>query len=291
MACFHPLDAFQLSSGDIVFTAKKGMDVVRPLSLACGQCIGCRLERSRKWAVRCMHEASLHDCNSFVTLTYEDDSVLSLDYSHFQSFIKRLRARASRVRIRYFVCGEYGEDFGRPHFHALLFGYRPDDLVLFSKKSNTYTSEVLSDAWSRGFVLVGNVTFASAAYVARYVLKKVTGPAADDHYVTWDGDGVVVNRVPEFVRMSLRPGIGAEWFRRFRSDVYPCGEVVVNGKKCGAPRYYDELLKKEDFDCWESMTWLKYDRAGECWKDKFKSRLLVREQVAMARAKAFRRSL
>ena len=92
--CFHPLDAWQCSNGDVVFTDNLARnDVIRRLSLPCGRCVGCRLERSRQWAVRCMHEASMHMFNSFVTLTYDDHlpEYNSLNYKHFQDFMKRLR--------------------------------------------------------------------------------------------------------------------------------------------------------------------------------------------------------
>ena len=123
MPCFHPLDAWQCSNGDVVFTDNLARnDVIRRLALPCGRCVGCRLERSRQWAVRCMHEASMHMFNSFVTLTYDDDHLPeynSLNYKHFQDFMKRLRK--SHNGVRFYMCGEYGEDFSRPHYHALLF--------------------------------------------------------------------------------------------------------------------------------------------------------------------------
>src|SRR6187549_2683574 len=91
MPCYHPFTAYQLDDGRIVF-AERGK-VKRSVVLPCGHCIGCRLERSRQWAVRCMHEAQLHDVSSFVTLTYDDSHLPyhgSLDYTHFQKFIDRL---------------------------------------------------------------------------------------------------------------------------------------------------------------------------------------------------------
>ena len=113
MPCFHPLDAWQCLNGDVVFTDNLARnDVIRRLSLPCGRCVGCRLERSRQWAVRCMHEASMHMFNSFVTLTYDDDHLPeynSLNYKHFQDFMKRLRK--SHNGVRFYMCGEYGEDF------------------------------------------------------------------------------------------------------------------------------------------------------------------------------------
>ena len=125
MACYKPLRAWQCANGDVVFAELGRFDITRQLDLPCGQCVGCRLERSRQWAMRCLHEAKMHDRNCFVTLTYNNDNVpadRSLNYRDFQLFMKRLRFHFRGVPIRFYMCGEYGEDFGRPHFHACLFG-------------------------------------------------------------------------------------------------------------------------------------------------------------------------
>ena len=149
----------------------------------CGQCIGCRLERSRQWAIRCVHEASLHTDNCFITLTYSPDCLPSdgsLNHDDFQKFFKRLRKHIAPKKIRYYMCGEYGEDLqqpsklGRPHFHACLFGLDFDDKQLYIVRDDVklYTSATLEKIWGKGFVTIGDVTFESAAYVARYIAKK-----------------------------------------------------------------------------------------------------------------------
>ena len=136
MVCYHPITAYQLrqckSNGKkaIVFGAPptQPFDVV---NLPCGQCIGCRLERSRQWAVRCMYEASLHTCNSFLTLTYDDDHIRwspvtgeqTLYKRDLQLFMKRLRKHLEPLKVRFFACGEYGDNTYRPHYHVILFGY------------------------------------------------------------------------------------------------------------------------------------------------------------------------
>lgn len=246
MACFYPMRAWQLDNGEIVF-AERGK-VRRELTLPCGQCIGCRLEQSRQWAIRCVHESQLYEHSVFVTLTYDDDHVphdFSLDYADFQLFMRRLR----RVKpgVRFYMCGEYGEDFGRPHFHAALFNCFFDDREVYRKLpsgSVLYTSKQLSELWPKGFVSVGDLTFESAAYIARYVMKKVTGAAAEKHYEAVDGyTGEVYQRKPEFTQMSRKPGIGSLWFKKFASDVYPRDFVVIRGVKMRPPRYYDKLLE------------------------------------------------
>lgn len=294
MPCYHPVQAYQLVSGDVVFVERG--DVVRSLQLKCGQCVGCRLERSRQWAVRCMHEASLYENNCFVTLTYDDEHLPplgSLRYRDFQLFMKRLRRRFSFARIRFYMCGEYGEEFGRPHFHACLFNFDFPDKEYLAKSPaglRTYRSAALEELWPFGFSSIGAVTFESAAYVARYCMKKVTGDLAEDHYAVLDvSTGEIGARVAEFNRMSLRPGIGAEWLSRFHSDVYPEGMVVVNGVKARAPRYYDKKFEGADPDGYAEML---FRREGELDPgEQTDARLSVREQVAQARISQLKRGL
>lgn len=295
MPCYSPLHAYKAKS-----TSSEKMRIVfsRPLSwkgealdLPCGQCVGCRLERSRQWAVRCMHEASLYDENSFLTLTYDDKHLPSdgsLVLRDFQLFMKRLRKSIAPRRVRFYHCGEYGELYSRPHYHALLFGYDFGDRKFFSKKGeNTiYTSDELSSLWQKGFGVCGQVTFDSAAYVARYIMKKVTGERADLHYG---------GRRPEYTTMSRRPGIGAGWYKRFSSDVYPLDRVVVNGKETRPPRFYDRLFEKDDRSTFEQIKIKRELDAGRHFVDDYTSdgkhlrvsdqdgrRLLVKESVKLA---------
>lgn len=293
MACYHPISAWQRGDGMVVF-AELG-DIRRALFLPCGQCVGCRLERSRQWAVRCLHEASLHDANCFLTLTYDDDHLPtsgSLQYSDFQKFLKRVRARFSRARVRYYMCGEYGDITLRPHYHACLFGFNfPDCRRLYRSTGGTpiFSSQLLEDLWPLGHSSVGAVTFESAAYVARYVMKKITGQAARDHYAVVDSStGEISWRSPEFNHMSLKPGIGANWISSFRSDVYPAGEVVVRGKKARAPRYYDEHFKRWDPEGYEAMKFGHELEAKAQVGNNTDARLKVRETVARARIAQFR---
>ena len=241
VACYFPIDAWQLASGEVVF-AERG-DVVRAFQIPCNRCVGCRLDRSLAWSVRCMHEASCYDSSIFVTLTYETDPI-SLVYRHFQLFCKRVRK--SFGSFRFFVAGEYGEQLGRPHFHALLFGIRPDDGVLVREKPfRLWTSARLESLWGHGYVSYGDVTFQSASYVARYAMKKVYGSAADAHYMRVTAEGEMVPVVPEFCRMSLRPGIGAEWYERYAADVRVRDSVIMpGGRQVKIPRYYDRLLER-----------------------------------------------
>lgn len=285
MPCYHPLEAFQTASGDVVFSelGRHG-DIVRTLALPCGQCVGCRLERSRRWAVRCVHESQMHKHNCFVTLTYSSDDQLSLCYRHVQLFLKRLRRRW-RTKVRFFCAGEYGENLARPHYHLCLFGIQFPDLVLHSRRDGIrlYRSAILEDLWPHGFSSVGELTFESAAYAARYIVDKINGDAAVDHYRHVDVDGVVTQLEPEFCHMSLKPGIGFTWLQKYHSDVYPDGKVVMRGKLSNSPRYYDEKFWKLDPDV---MDQLYADRELEGFlrsADSTPDRLKVREHVARAR--------
>jgi len=308
VACFHPLFAVQTVAGDILFHVKgtvgkskysKATDIRRELTLPCGQCIGCRLERSRQWAMRCMHEAQCHDYSVFVTLTYDDDhnSNPSLNYRHFQLFMKRLRKRKGPVR--FYMCGEYGDLNGRRHFHACLFGCFFTDREFYRELPSghkLYTSSELADLWQMGFCSIGDVTFESAAYVARYVCKKVNGKDAEAHYERVDDlTGEIFSLVPEFSRMSLKPGIGAEWFKQYRAEVFGIGgnldRVVVNGNQVKPPKYYDNLLKSaDDFDS-DMVEFLRSEKAKRFLKDNSPERLVVREVCAKARLKFKLRSL
>lgn len=299
MPCFHPIPAFRSRDGSVVFSERAtrlGGGSVGNLFLPCGQCVGCRLERSRVWAMRCVHEASLYDENCFVTLTYDDDHLptdLSLRYRDFQCWLKRLRKCYPNKRIRFYMCGEYGENFDRPHFHACLFGFDfPDKTpVRFLCKSKLYRSATLERLWPFGFSSIGAMTFESAAYTARYIMKKITGDLADEHYTSIDDDGVVTKRVPEFCHMSLKPGIGAEWLRRFHSDVYPNGTCVVRGKECKPPRYYDKVFLGDDPDGYAQMLYEREMDSRNYSADQTDDRLAVREQVALARMRSLTRSI
>lgn len=299
MSCFSPLQAWSFPKLDgkkqLVFSDPVS-SVWSPLSLPCGQCVGCRLERSRQWAIRCLHEASLYDSNCFITLTFNDKSLfsrfnpMSLHYPEFQRFMKALRKKFGNG-IRFYMCGEYGDQFRRPHYHACLFNFNFPDL-LFWKEVNgfkLYTSEILSTLWPFGYSSVGAVTFESAAYVARYIMKKITGKDSHLNYFVGDFDtGEGYFRVPEFTRMSLKPGIGSKWFDKFSDDVYPNDYVVVRNRKMRPPRYYDSKLSDELLSVVKSS---RIEKALEFSEDQTYRRLCDREKVASAKLALFSRKV
>nr|QJI53670.1 MAG: replication-associated protein [Cressdnaviricota sp.] len=233
------------------YEGKVDMSDSRYQIVPCGQCIGCRIERSRQWMVRIMHEAQLFEHNCFLTLTFDDEHLPtdgSLSVRDLQLFMKLLRKhnkgfepvkdeKTGKITfpIRFFACGEYGSLNERPHYHLIIFNWQPDDMVLrgVNKFGNKlYTSPKIMQYWDKGFNTVGTVTEQSAGYVAKYCIKKVTGSAAEEHYR---------GRLPEFIVMSRRPGIAARWFDKYQEDIYNYDECILHGTKYRVPRYYDKL--------------------------------------------------
>lgn len=254
------------------------------VEIPCGHCIGCRLERSRVWANRCLLELEYHDSAYFVTLTYNDDHLplhwyadpetgeasaqsASLSKRDFQLFMKRVRKAFPDDKIRFFACGEYGPNTFRPHYHAILFGLHLDDLVPFGRSvqgHQYYISESLQRCWYIderrsdqlpgliGHLVVANVTWETCAYTARYITKKLTGPEAQ-FYSDF-------NIEPPFSLMSRRPGIARQWYDD-HPDLYDFEYISVKtpegGKKFRPPRYFDKLY---DIDEPEKSAALKETR-------------------------------
>lgn len=314
MPCYHPRDVWRSprhlskSGKPRIFFSKPSLFYASPRHIefyapeqfqipACKpKCVGCIESYSRSWAVRCWHESLKHDQNCFITLTFNDQFLPKngLDHRYFQLFMKRLRRyldSAGAGRLSYFMCGEYGEKNFRPHFHACFFGFDFPDRVLFSVRDGVRldTSDILSSLWSDpvskesyGFSSVGDVTFESAAYVARYVAKKVSKAEADSHYQ---------GRKPEYARMSLRPAIAKRWIASYRDSVYPSDAVVLpGGAKVKPPRYYDKSLELTDPAMSSTVKSNRQDRARQS-PDNTPERLAVREKVKQAQFKMLMRKI
>lgn len=256
------------------------------------KCVGCQEDYARQWAVRCWHESKMHDENCFITLTYNDKFVSrGLDYRYFQLFMKRFRRSVGQAkRVSFYMAGEMGSQTGRPHFHACIFGFDFPDRKLYTVRNDIplYTSEMLSGLWSDpktkesfGFSTVGDVTFASASYIARYIGKKAH-----------KNEG-------EFVRMSLKcpsksgkpGGIGKGWFDAYKDSVFPEDAVTFNdGGRCKPPRYYDKAFELTDPVSWATISQVRKDRARNS-PDNTPERLRVREKVKQAQFRQLKRSL
>ena len=233
--------------------------------------------------------------SSFLTLTYTEENLPadgSLSPDDHSEFVNKLKLRLWRkgLKMRYYMCGEYGEKLERPHFHYLIFGYDfPDKYHWKTHRGEKYfRSPELEAIWTYGQSLIGRVTVESAGYTARYVLKKHTGKSAVKHYV--NEDGVILH--PEFARMSLKPGIGAEWFEKYgKSDVYDSGDfIVINGKKYSTPRYYDTLLERLDVERLLDVKAERVSRAEAYAFDQTPDRLAVRHKCQQLRLERLRRN-
>lgn len=302
MPCFHPITGWRSrkpnAAGNfpVVFDPRQGS---QKQEVPCGQCIGCRLERSRQWAVRCMHEAKMWPENSFITLTYADEHLPqygSLVKADFQKFMKRLRKHRKGKKIRYYMCGEYGEKLSRPHYHACLFNEGFDgDKQLFMQREGVELSisPTLQKLWPFGHSTIGELNFRTAAYTARYIMKKVNGDDAEDHYLRVDHrTGEVLARVePEYTTMSRRPGIGKTFFDTYQRDMLPRDYVLVNGHKCSVPRYYSNLFELEQPEKYQEVKKERQRKAKANAHNNSDERLLVREKVTHARFNQLHRRL
>ncbi len=298
MPCYKPLEGWfskertKTGKRKVVFRLQDAYHDM-PVTVPCGQCIGCRLEKSRQWAMRITHEASLHDKNCFLTLTYDDDNLpyhSGLEIEDFQKFMKRLRRKIGKDR--YYHCGEYGEQYKRPHYHAILFGYDFPDKELWKQQgdNNLYTSSELSERWGMGHCSIGNVTFDSAAYVARYITKKIYGEEADLHYTRWNpetGEGYDVR--PEYTTMSK--GIGREWYEKYKDEIHNLDTVVINGKKMQPPKYYDNLFQEDAPDKFRKVKGQRVQNLEKFSSELTRERLQIKHKIKQIKAKELKRNL
>ncbi len=286
VACNAPLVAWR--SRETNALGKRGITfdlhaayVDMPLQINCGKCIGCKLDKARDWAIRCTHEAQMHEENTFVTLTYNEknlpmlNGIPTLRPRDFQLFMKKLRRRRDN-KLLYFQCGQYGQ-LGRPHHHALLFGCGFDDATIWRRSGdfNIYRSKELEALWTEGHSEIGTVTFESAGYLAKYTLNETEQ---------------VEGREPEYLTMSRRPGIGNTWLQKYISDVYPTDEIITPaGRKLRPPRYYDQQLEKINA---ELLTKIKRERLNNLTEEmKSGARRAATEKIQRAKAQLRRKEL
>lgn len=189
------------------------------------------------------------------------------------------------------MCGEYGDESDRPHYHAIIFNYEFADKIFLTKrgKFKLYISEKLQRLWPMGLSSIGSVTFQSAAYCARYCTKKVNGRAAEKHYKSLDtSTGEITKIIPEYTAMSRRPGIGKDWYEKYKDEIFPLDECIVNGHPVQPPKYYDNQLTSSEL---HDIKLLRKQAAAKYYKDQTPERLEVREKVAKAKYSQLKRSL
>lgn len=320
MPCYHPLHGWAKANGAWTSQFSYTQDLPA-LTIPCNQCVGCRISYTSQWAQRIMHEASLwseENGNSFITLTYNDeflprlddpDKTVTLLKRDFQLFMKRLRFHNSDSKIRFYGCGEYGDMSGRPHYHAILFNKRFDkDKVPFNTKKkiiydkkDSFISQELDDFWkdpktgnSMGYAVLGDCNWDSAAYVARYCMKKINGKRKFDHYLKYvdKSTGEVFSQQPEFAIMSRGGrkgrGIGYDWIDKYKTQVYSNDYLIVNGRKIKPAKYYDKVYKEVLPLHMEAIKATRLANINE--EENTPERLAVKKKVCLARLATYNNS-
>jgi len=297
VACLYPNTAYYSDSVNptgkrsLVFNKLRSFSGV-PIQVPCGQCIECRLNYARGWSIRLMKESQCHEVSSFLTLTYDEDHLPeggSLVREHISAFCKRLHNRLLRSRgygIRFYYAGEYGEHYGRPHYHTIIFGFNFPDrkFYKYNKRGEPiFQSEYCRELWPFGRNGIGEVTPESCSYVAGYVVDKVNGKKEQEgYYVRTSADGVVYSLLPEFAGMSRRPGIGRLWFERFAKETYRDDFTIMNGMKVRPPRYFDVLFDAVDSKRLKRVKLVRRRKALDRPK-RSNRRSIVRETVLRAK--------
>lgn len=238
--------------------------------IPCGKCISCRLKRSRDWALRVMLEAEKYPNNYFLTLTYNDANLPTVDELHADGefiegvptlvkrhltlFMKRFRRRYGEG-IRFFACGEYGSLYERPHYHLCLMNCPDfsDKLQFYRRDQETgdilYILPEIDDIWQnengycRGFSTIAPLSWNTAAYTARYIMKKQLGKNSLAK-LEKENPGTTY-KVPEYVVMSRRPGLAKDYFDEHKQEIYLTDSIVAKfGDRLyetKPARYFDKL--------------------------------------------------
>lgn len=251
-------------------------NIVRPgsrairsfIEIPCGRCIGCRIDYSKQWADRCLLEMKKYKSNYFITLTYDDEHVPknnpkiltnskgesytafkagefnSLFKRDLQLFFKRLRKKTGQ-NIRYYCCGEYGDNTFRPHYHCIIFNLELNDLIPNGKNEFNdiyYNSKTIEDCWKLGFSGVAKASWETCAYTARYVMKKLKGGASIEYEL--------VGIEPPFVTMSRKPGIAKDYYDSNKEKIFEYSNIRIgteNGSHSIKPiRYFKKLYEIDE---------------------------------------------
>lgn len=297
MSCYNPIKAYRAAAGGVVFYESQRNETIGDIEIPCGMCIGCRIRRSEDWTIRCMHEASLWPTNCFVTLTYKRDALppnSSLDKADYQKFMKRLRTRSAPFPVRFFMCGEYGPLNGRPHYHAILFNKNFLNRTEAGKSKSGqpfYTDPELTEIWGHGRASVQDLTQETAGYCTGYILKKALGENAHTAYDIVNERGEVIKRTPEYAQMSLKPGIGEQWFQKYHRDITRHDVAVAAGREHQVPKYYDKLAKRHGLVDSDELQWKRELKARQRDpQEQTAERRKVREAVHIAKLRNHERS-
>lgn len=279
MQCLNKIKAGHHKSGKgIAFSPRDMSNELVPFELECRKCLPCRLNIAREKAIRAIHEAKMHEDSMFLTLTYAEEHLKSpkLQYLDFQLFMKSLRELRTRnitdpelrkkFAISYMVTGEYGEQNKRPHWHALIFNYRPKDAkykYTTDLGHKVYTSEEIETLWGKGNTEFGDITLESASYTARYAAKKLVHGNDGTH------DYEPVHKT------SSKHAIGKLWIEKYWERTFQNGNIILpNGQESRIPRYYVDWLKKHHPKEWtDYVTQLRLELQKEAQKKNRKEEL------------------
>lgn len=232
-----------------LFKDEDVLEIEKMVQVPCGCCRECLDNISRSWAFRILQEASLYDNNYFVTFTYNDENLpqdYMLDESFFQDFNKALKTNLTRLGLdstfRFYGVGEYGSKSARPHYHCIYFNLNLDDLkfeYVDEKGHLHFSSKLMEKVHGKGFVDIAGVDVGSACYVARYCEKKRRLNKSEKQTL------LKKNIIPEFSRMSRRPGIGASAFDSMLKD-FENGVTshFIKGSSFSLPLYYTKKIKE-----------------------------------------------
>lgn len=277
MTCTSPITAYHTEWGVVFQENQRTGSNGKEIKLPCGQCQGCRLRRRGDWELRITHEAKCWEANCFVTLTYDDARIppgWTLRYADVQAFLKRLRWH--RGKTRHYTCGEYGPTTQRPHYHTCLFGqdFRNRTPQGKSESGQTYyTDPELTKLWPHGFATVQDLTPETAAYAAGYIMKKLLGEEGKNYEYA----GIE----PEFGHMSLKPAIGSMWAEKHLMDFYRHDYAIQRGKQRPNPKFYDQILKKENPELLKQHKNTREERQD--WRENTAERLRAKREVTRAR--------
>lgn len=209
--------------------------------------MGCRIAKRKEWMVRIMHELDSHNQEGiFLTLTYDQEHLPennSLVKDEISKFMKRLRKHFSCTKLRFYACGEYGEENQRPHYHAIIFGLNIWDTDPYRHHGSVMSSKQIDRLWKFGINSVGTVTTASAGYVAGYIEKKLTGALAEEQYTN-------TGRIAPYSRQSQ--GIGRDYADANQTQIRENLNITINSQPVGIPQYYKRRLKINANDLYES---------------------------------------
>lgn len=231
--CLYP-NYISKSGAFIGYKEKQPID---SFPVPCGHCVECLQDKANEWSYRVMREYALYNSIGCVlTLTYDNEHLPvdgSVSRRDFQLFLKRLRKSIDPVKIRYFGCGEYGTNNKRPHYHLVVIGWEPSDLVFVKKsKKNTilYRSPTVEKLWGQGIVGVAEVNAESVKYSAKYLQKLYFDETS--------------GLTKPFLAMSTHPGFGAfEALERVSTD-----SIYLNGVRKKVPRYYLKVAERAGID-------------------------------------------